>query len=90
MPYFDWNEKKNTELKETRGVSFENVVTAFGEGRLLDVIDHPNQKKYKGQKIMFVIIKDYVYAVPYVEESNKFFLKTMYPSRAAVKKYIKK
>lgn len=90
MPHFDWNEEKNTRLKQTRGVSFEDVVTAFEEGKLIDVIDHPNQKKYKKQKIMFIAINDYVYAIPYVEEVDKFFLKTVYPSRAATKKYFEK
>lgn len=71
-------------------MSFEDVVTAFREGKLLGVIDHPNQKKYKGQKIMFLVINDYVYAVPYIEGHDKFFLKTAYPSRVATKKYLEK
>ena len=90
MPYFDWNEEKNTWLKKTRGVSFEDAVTAFGAGGLLDVIDHPNQRQHKGQKIMFLIINDYVCAVPYIEETDKIFLKTIYPSKAATKKYLEK
>lgn len=90
MQSFDWNEEKNSRLKETRGVSFENVATAFRQGKLLDIIIHPNQRKYKGQKIMFVIIFDYVYAVPYIEAEDKFFLKTVYPSRTATKKYLEK
>lgn len=90
MQSFDWNEEKNARLKETRGVSFEDVATAFREGELADIIDHPNQRKYKKQKIMFVIINDYVYAVPYIEDGDKFFLKTVYPSRTATKKYLEK
>jgi len=90
MPHFDWNEEKNAWLKEIREVSFEDVVMAFREGKLADVIDHPNQRKYQGQKIMFVIINNYVYAVPYIEDSDKFFLKTVYPSRTATKKYLEK
>lgn len=90
MQSFDWNEEKNNQLKETRGVSFEDIVTAFREGKLVDVIDHPNQEKYKGQKIMFLVINDYIYAVPYIEGQDKFFLKTAYPSRVATKKYLEK
>lgn len=90
MPYFDWNEEKNAWLKKVREVSFEDVVTAFGSGGLLDVIDHPNQSRHQGQKIMFLIINDYVYAVPYIEEADKIFLKTIYPSRTATKKYLGK
>ncbi|MBI5356338.1 toxin [Candidatus Collierbacteria bacterium] len=90
MPHFDWNEEKNSYLKETRKIGFEDVVTAFRENKLVDVVDHPNQKKYKGQKIMFLLINDYVYAVPYIEDSNKLFLKTIYPSRTATQKYLRK
>ena len=86
----EFSEEKNLLLKETRGISFEDAVTAFGAGGLLDVIDHPNQNKHKGQKIMFLIIHDYVYAVPYIEKADKLFLKTIYPSRAATKKYLEK
>ena len=90
MPHFDWNQEKNARLKETRGISFEDAVTALGAGGLLDVIDHPNQRQHKGQKIMFLIINDYVWAVPYIEQQDKLFLKTIYPSRAATKKYLEK
>jgi len=39
---------------------------------------------------MFLIINDYVWAVPYIEQQDKLFLKTIYPSRAATKKYLEK
>ena len=87
MTIFDWNEEKNAELKRGRGVGFEDVVTAFREKGVIDIIDHPNQAKYKGQKIMFVVINEYVHAVPYVQEGERVFLKTIYPSRQANKKY---
>jgi len=38
---------------------------------------------------MFVVeIRDYVYIVPFVEDKEKYFLKTIYPSREATKKYL--
>lgn len=87
MKVFDWSEEKNRQLKESRGVGFEDVVTAFREKGVVDVIDHPNQQKYRGQKIMFLIINDYVHAAPYIEGGDKIFLKTVYPSRQANKRY---
>jgi len=39
---------------------------------------------------MLVAINDYVYAVPYVEDSEKIFLKTVFPSRKYTKLYLKK
>lgn len=38
--------------------------------------------------ISVVLVKDYVYLVPYVESENEIFLKTIIPSRKATKKYI--
>jgi len=38
---------------------------------------------------MFVIrIHDYVYLVPYVENQNEFFLKTIIPSRKFTRMYL--
>jgi len=51
MPHFDWNEEKNAWLKEIREVSFEDVVMAFREGKLADVIDHPNQRNIRDRKL---------------------------------------
>jgi len=86
--YFDWNAAKNEILKTEREVSFEEVVTAIQEGRLLKVGGHPNQKKYPGQKVMIVDINDYAYVVPYVQNKERIFFKTIYPSRMATKLYI--
>lgn len=86
--YFDWNKEKNEILKKERDVSFEEVVDAISEGGILDNFEHPNQRKYKGQKIYVVRIKSYAYFVPYVEDNEKKFLKTIYPSRDATKKYL--
>lgn len=90
MPkYFAWDNVKNEKLKLERGVGFEEVVEAWNTNDILDLVVHPNQTKYPGQKIMFVLIRDYVYAVPYVEDDEKYFLKTIYPSRKATDKYLK-
>lgn len=88
MKYFDWDEEKNALLKIERGVGFEDVVSAIDEGNLLEVLNHHNSKKYPNQKIYVVKIEDYVYLVPFVEDEEKHFLKTIYPSRKMTKKYL--
>jgi len=55
---------------------------------LLDAIKHPNQKKYPGQMIFIVNIEEYVYIVPFVENSEVIFLKTVIPSRKMTKQYL--
>lgn len=84
----EFNEEKNEILKETRGVSFNDVVDAYVNNRVLDDLvskNHPNQR------ILVVRLKKYVYAVPYIVDTKRkvLFLKTIYPSRILVKKYKK-
>ncbi|OGG18487.1 toxin [Candidatus Gottesmanbacteria bacterium RIFCSPHIGHO2_01_FULL_47_48] len=88
MKPVDWSAEKNEKLKEERGISFEEINDAIANNDVLDSYDHPNQKKYPGQKIMVVKVDDYAYLVPYVEDETKYFLKTAFPSRKATKKYI--
>lgn len=88
MKYLDWDEVKNTQLRVERDVSFEDVVTAIDDGRLLDNVAHPNQRRYSGQRFYIIEIEQYAYIVPYVEGEQKIFLKTIIPSRKATKKYI--
>jgi uncharacterized DUF497 family protein len=89
MKYFSWSEEKNELLKAERQVSFEDVVFYIEMGFLLDVLEHPNQEKYKGQKISVVQMDDYVYLVPFTEDEHEVFLKTIIPSRKATRTYLK-
>lgn len=89
MKYFSWNEEKNELLKLERQVSFEDIVFYIEMGYLLDVLENPNQEKYKGQKMFVVQIDNYVYLIPFVEDDREIFLKTIIPSRKATKKYSK-
>lgn len=53
----------------------------------LDVLDHPNDDRYPGQRIMVIAIDGYAWLVPFVALSDHFFLKTMIPSRKATRDY---
>ena len=88
MKYFDWNDRKNELLKTERNVSFEEVILALEEGRLLAILEHPNQKKYPFQQIYIVEIEHYAWIVPFVETDETLFLKTIIPSRKMTKIYL--
>ena len=90
MKSFRWNIEKNELLKFERGISFEAVVVALETGGLLDLLDHPNPVKYPKQRILLVVIMNYVYLVPFIEEEDHYFLKTMIPSRKATRAYFQK
>jgi uncharacterized DUF497 family protein len=90
MKYFAWDEDKNNLLKEIRNISFEEIVLSLSNNKLLEVIEHPNKQKYPNQRILIVEVRDYAYIVPFIEDEEKYFLKTIYPSREATKKYLNK
>lgn len=89
MKYLDWNLKKNDWLKKNRNIGFEEVAIALIKGDLLDVIDNPS-KNFPKQKAFVIKTNKYIYYVPFIEDEEKFFLKTIIPSRKAAKKYLKK
>jgi hypothetical protein len=77
-----WSQLKSERLKRTRGVSFEEIISS----QLIAVNNHP---KRADQNIMLFKLKGYIWIVPYVEEKDYIFLKTLYPSRKFTKLYRK-
>lgn len=90
LPIFTYSPEKNAKLKAERGISFEEIIAAICDGELLDILEHPNKEKYAHQEIYVVHAKGYVYLVPVVlDTGGALFMKTIIPSRQAVKKYVK-
>lgn len=90
MKYIAWDEEKNDKLKRERRISFEQVVAAILEDKVLKKADHPNQKRYPGQKIYIVEIEEYAFVVPCIEDDEKIFLKTIFANRKYTKQLIEK
>ena len=88
MKRYEWSPEKNDWLKRERGISFEDVVFHIEAGDEVDLFEHPNQRRYPGQKISVVLIEGYAYLVPFVESKDAIFLKTIIPSRKATKQYL--
>mgnify|MGYP000981862747 CR=1 FL=1 len=87
MKSINWNTEKSILLKKYRGICFEDVVFYIERGDILDDYLHPNQRDYPGQRIMVISIANYAYLVPYIENDEELFLKTIIPSRKATQKY---
>ncbi len=87
MKRFNWNPDKNQQLIRDRGVSFEDVIYYLLQGDILDDMKHPNPEKYPNQRVFVLSIDDYIHLVPYVEDSEEIFLKTIIPSRKATREY---
>jgi uncharacterized DUF497 family protein len=90
MKRFRWSHEKNEQLKLERGISFEEIVLAIEANGLLDILRHPNRGKYPNQLVFVVAVDAYVYLVPFVEEKDCYFLKTVIPSRKATRDYLKR
>lgn len=88
MEYFFWNKDKNEVLKSQRKTCFEDIVLRINAGKILDIVDHPNQEKYPGQMVIIIDIDGYVYMVPFVFQEEGIFLKTIIPSRKLTKRYL--
>jgi len=82
-----WDEHKNVDLKLARGISFEDILEALDEQGLLWVREHPRSEKYPGQRLMGVLVANYIFIVSFEETDEKIILKTIYPSRKATKEY---
>lgn len=77
-----WDKDKNERLRSTRGISFEELMQAELIG------DYLNDKR-ANQRMLFVLYRNYLWVVPYVESGGKVFLKTAFPSRKFMKLYLK-
>jgi uncharacterized DUF497 family protein len=86
---FEFNLEKSRSLKETRNISFEEIIALMDDEHVLDIIEHPNKERYGNQKIFVMLIANYVYLVPFVRDGQKYFLKTIIPSRKATTEYLK-
>ncbi len=90
MKPFRWAHDKNETLKSKRNISFEEIALAIEADGLLDILQHPNADKYPNQSVLVVAFESYIYLVPYVEEADYYFLKTVIPSRKATRDYLLK
>ena len=88
-PIFSWSEEKNKILKKSRDISFEEVIIAIQNGDLLEIIPN-SSKNHKDQNCFIVSVNDYPYKVPYVEDKNGIFLKTIHRDRKHKKLLLKK
>jgi uncharacterized DUF497 family protein len=89
MKCFSWDPGKNEKLKAERNISFEEIVFYIERGQVLEILEHPNKKKYPNQFMFVIPVEGYVYLVPFVEKDNEIILKTIIPSRRATKYYLR-
>lgn len=88
MKRIEWNEDKNKQLQVERNLSFEAIVVAIEQGKLIDIV--PNSSSHHThQNVLVVEIDDYLVLVPFVEDEERIFLKTAFRSRKIMKKQLR-
>ncbi|TGM03839.1 toxin [Leptospira jelokensis] len=90
MKNYRWDIEKDEILRKERGISFELILFQIENGFILDIIKHPNKDKYPNQSIFIIEIENYVYLVPFIENKDEIFLKTIIPNRKATRNYLSK
>ncbi len=85
---FRWDAEKNIQLQAEREVSFDGVLQAINDGKVIATIQHPNPRKYPSQKIFIIEMNKYIDLVSFVENDREIFLKTIIPSRKMTQKYL--
>jgi len=78
---FIFDEEKNKKLFEQRGITFEQIIEAILNDKVLHDMTHPNKEKYPKQRLMIVNLDNYTYGVPYLRNEQEVVLKTIYPDR---------
>ncbi|NKQ40365.1 MAG: DUF4258 domain-containing protein [Sulfurovum sp.] len=76
-----WNEEKNQLLIIQRKLSFEMVLEKMENKEILARKSHPDTKQYPHQLIFVVELEGYICYVPFVENDDEIFFKTIIPSR---------
>ena len=86
----EWSKEKSEWLRnkyDRKGIRFEECKKLIQARQVLDDIDNPN---YPHQRMFILEVRNYVYLVPYVEDDDKIFLKTVYPSKKYTEIYLDK
>jgi uncharacterized DUF497 family protein len=86
---FRWSEEKDAWLREHRGISFEDIVVALDNGRLLATRRRTGRSAFAHQEILYVDIGDYVFMIPFVRDQEWIFLKTIIPTRKGTRDFLR-
>ena len=74
MKRIEWSNDKNNQLQTERQLSFEAIVVAIEQGKLIDIVPSPS-KNHPHQNVFIIEMDDYLVLVPFVEDEKKNFFK---------------
>ena len=83
---FDWDNEKNKKSIRERNISFEAIVSLIESGNIIATVT--GKGKYARQKQFIIEMSKCIYILPFVEDEQKVFLKTIIRSRRLTKKFL--
>ena len=86
MKKFEFSPEKNKWLKQERGYCFNDIMDILESGNFK--IKQNTSSNHQNQKIFSLELEGYPVIVPFVEDDEKYFLKTMFKNRK-LKKEVK-
>ena len=86
MKRIEFSLEKNKKLKDERGYCFDDILYLLNNNKY--EIKNNKSSNHSDQRIFVLELDGYSVVVPFVEDEEKYFLKTMYKSRK-IKKEVK-
>ena len=86
MKRIEFSLEKNKQLKDERGYCFDDILYLLNNNKY--EIKNNKSSNHSDQRIFVLELDGYPVVVPFVEDEEKYFLKTMYKSRK-IKKEVK-
>ena len=85
---FTWSDDKNNLLKRRRGIAFEDVAIKVVQNDIVGIEYDHNPTRYPGQHLPLVMVRDYLYSVPYYQtDADTRHLVTAYPDGERMPRY---
>ena len=77
---FTWSDDKNYLIRRRRMIAFEDIAAEITRNNVVDTIYNHNPEKYPGQHLFLVMVREYLYTVPFYQiDHDTVWLVTAYP-----------
>ena len=85
---FTWSRDKNDLLKRRRGIAFEDVILKVLQRDIVNIEYNHNPVRYPGQHLLLMIVRGYLYSVPYYQaDVDTMHLVMAYPDGRRLARY---
>ena len=85
---FLWSDDKNYLIRRQRMIAFEDIAIEVDRNNVIATIHDHNPERYPGQHLFLVMVREYLYAVPFyqIDDDTVRFV-TAYPDGGRMRDY---